>query len=229
MKFSIKAHILQPLIPTYCLLCQLHAKNHELICEHCAETLPKTKNACLQCGLAILDMQTYCAACKTNPPAFDHTIALFQYESPISLLIAQLKFQQNLMIAALLSRYWIHYFLLHPTQLPELIIPVPLHYQRLKKRGFNQALEIAKPVGKYFGIPVDVSACVKVKNTEAQSSLSAKKRQNNIKNAFILTRTIKENHVAILDDVMTTGNTVSEISVLMKNSGAKSINILCFP
>lgn len=158
--------------------------------------------------------------------SFDNTYALFNYAPPISSLIAKLKFQGDLSVAKLFSQYWIDYFL-NKKSLPELIIPVPLHHKRLKERGFNQALEIAKPIGNYFKIPVDTKSCVRIKNTQAQSSLTAKKRINNVSNAFKLDYSISVKHVAILDDVMTTGNTVSEMGYLLKEAGIGRVDVWC--
>lgn len=218
---------LQNLFPVRCLLCDLIANNNRFICETCYCTLPISKNNCKQCGLTISESEVICTQCSINPPPFDYTFCLFNYKEPISSLITQLKFNGNLMIAKLFAQYWIDYFNDHENKFPELIIPVPLHYQRLKERGFNQALEIAKPIGKYFNIPVDTRTCIKLKNTAQQSSLSASKRQKNLKNAFGLSDSINKQHVAILDDVMTTGNTVSEITFLLKKAGVGRVDILC--
>lgn len=111
--------------------------------------------------------------------------------------------------------------------MPECIIPVPLHRRRLRQRGFNQALEIAKPLAKKLQLPVDFKTCIRTKHTRPQSELSAKKRQQNIKNAFTLKKPITAKHVAIVDDVMTTGNTVTELSALLRNNGVTTIEIWC--
>ena len=201
---------LKQVLPVDCLLCDLISKNNQLICDACFNTLPQNHQQQM-----------------IHPPSLDQVIALFHYEPPISSLIAQLKFRENLMIAKLFSQYWIDYLHNPINPLPECILPVPLHHQRLKERGFNQALEIAKPIGKYFKIPIDKQHCIKIKNTAAQSSLSAKKRRDNLKNAFALTRPINARHVVILDDVMTTGNTISEIATLLKKSGVAKVDAWC--
>lgn len=160
--------------------------------------------------------------------ATSHITALFQYTEPISTLIWRLKFQGNLAIANWFSQCWIEYLkkCAYHT-LPEIILPVPLHHTRLQERGFNQALEIAKPIGKYFSIPIDVRTCIRIKNTKAQSLLAGDQRKNNIKNAFGLSYSVNAKYVAILDDVYTTGSTVSEISHLLKKSGVEKIDIWC--
>lgn len=160
-----------------------------------------------------------------SPPPFDHVQALFEYEPPISSLIHQLKFSGNLLIARFLATQWIDH--LKNTIRPDLILPVPLHHTRLSERGFNQALEIAKPIGKHFQIPIDTRSCIRIKNTQAQSSLPASKRKHNLKNAFGLSHAISAKHIAILDDVMTTGNTASEIALLLRKIGVEKIDVWC--
>lgn len=214
------------LFPMRCLLCDLTEKNNRFICDTCYCTLPVSKNNCKQCGITTPESETVCTQCTINPPPFDYTFCLFNYEEPISSFITQLKFNCNLIMAKLFSQYWIDYFQ-NQKDMPELIIPVPLHYKRLKERGFNQALEIAKPIGNYFNIPIDTRICIKLKNTAPQSSLSAAKRRNNLKNAFGLSYSIDQQHVAILDDVMTTGNTASEIALLLKKVGVARVDVWC--
>lgn len=217
------------IFPNRCLLCEFNSE--KLICKDCFEILPRFKSNCRQCGL-INDTEnnlTLCGQCISNPPPFNTTHSLFEYTAPISSLIWQLKFHGNLSIAKLLSDYWIDFISQKyaSNSLPELIIPVPLHHARLKERGFNQALEIAKPIGKYFHIPVDTRTCIRIKNTQAQSSLIASKRKNNLKNAFGLSYPITAKHIAIVDDVMTTGNTVTEIAHLFKKAGVEKIDVWC--
>ena len=109
---------------------------------------------------------------------------------------------------------------------PELIIPIPLHKKRLQERGFNQALEMAKIISKKLKITIDYSSCIRIKNTQAQSLLSSKNRQTNLKQAFTLIKPITANHIAILDDVITTGHTIQEfLSILPLH--VKKIDIWC--
>lgn len=209
---SLLKQFSQSLFPNHCLLCDLDC-DEKFICKNCFDTLPiYEKNKTI-----------------LNPPSIDHVFTLFHYVTPISSLIWKLKFQGDLSIAQLFAQYWINYFKndVTPNALPDLIMPVPLHYARLKERGFNQALEIAKPIGQYFHIPIDTRTCIKIKNTRAQSSLSAEKRKHNLKNAFGLSYSVDAKHIAIVDDVMTTGNTVSEIAQLLKKVGVEKVDVWC--
>lgn len=223
--------LIRKIFPQRCLLCDLNHDGEKNICDYCEVTLPLLKKACVQCATEIISENaiTHCSQCLLKPPPFHHTLALFYYEPPISSLIWRLKFRGDLSIAKLFSQYWIEYIenKIARDSLPEIIIPVSLHHQRLAQRGFNQALEIAKPLGKYFQIPVDTRSCIRIKNTEAQSLLPAKTRKNNMHNAFALSYPIDAKHVAILDDVMTTGNTVSEIAALLQKTGVEKIEVWC--
>ena len=220
--------ILKILLPARCLLCDLNCDDAEFICRQCHDSLPHYQSGCTGCGI-ILDNygeKNLCGACILSPPLYDNMLALFEYEPPISSLIHQLKFNGNLLIARWLATQWITH-LKKINKLPDLIMPVPLHHTRLTERGFNQALEIAKPIGHYFNIRIDARSCIRIKNTQAQSSLSASNRKNNLKNAFGLSHSISAQHVAILDDVVTTGNTVSEIAHLLRKVGIEKIDVWC--
>jgi ComF family protein len=110
-------------------------------------------------------------------------------------------------------------------QVPDLIVPVPLHKFRYRERGFNQAIEIAKIFSKELHIPLDITSCIRHHDTPHQIELSAKQRRKNMKNVFTLIKPINANHVAILDDVMTTGSTAHELASLLKKAGVSRIDI----
>jgi ComF family protein len=106
-------------------------------------------------------------------------------------------------------------------QLPELIVPIPLHRQRLCERGYNQAIELARPIARHLNIPLDYSSCARAKHTQAQSLLRAAERKYNMRNAFVVARPerLQGRWVAVLDDVITTGNTVHEFCRKLKDDG----------
>jgi ComF family protein len=109
--------------------------------------------------------------------------------------------------------------------LPDLILPVPLHRQRLRVRGFNQSLEIARPIGRHFGIPVTSRLCRRVRATPAQTGLDRKTRRKNLRQAFQLNGGVQGQAIALLDDVVTTGSTVTELARLLKRSGASRVDV----
>lgn len=111
--------------------------------------------------------------------------------------------------------------------LPDLIIPIPLHSQRLHERGFNQALEIARPIAKNLAIPIDYQGIKRIKHTLAQSGLSAKARKQNISQAFAAFRDYSGLSIAVIDDVVTTSHTMMEFCRVLKNQGAAHITVWC--
>lgn len=221
------------LLPPTCLLCGNNWQNTHNICVNCQKSLPILPHHCPQCAQflpAAITNPIKCGACLRNPPPFNATYALFAYEQPIISMIIKLKFQHQLGIAELLGELLAKkaketWYALHP--LPDLLIPIPLHPHRLRERGFNQSLEIAKPASKILGLPIDYQGIKRVKATAAQSGLSAAARKQNIANAFVACRDYTGLTVAILDDVITTGHTIMECSRTLKIHGAKHIDIWC--
>lgn len=213
--------------PTVCLACH-EITESERICRFCLQELPWNKIHCNQCGLPwdkSIETTLRCGTCITHPPVFQQTFAPFRYQPPITQFIAQLKFHQQLYYAHFFAMVLAEHIATAP--LPQYLIPVPLHRRRLQKRGFNQALEIAKPLAKRLHIPLALKACYRSKNTAPQTELSAKQRHANIKNAFTMNPLFRAEHVAIIDDVMTTGSTVRELSLLLYQQGVKKIDVWC--
>lgn len=108
---------------------------------------------------------------------------------------------------------------------PDLILPVPLHKARYRQRGFNQAIEIARIVGRELQTPLDLTSCKRNRDTPHQTRLPAKKRRKNLKNAFSIIKPIHAQHIAILDDVMTTGSTAHELAYVLKKAGVGRVDV----
>lgn len=226
--------IIQWLLPATCVLCAENINRDIDLCFDCDNDVPRMNQACYRCAFPLkgnLCEQNLCGSCLQKPPAFDRTLALCRYEEPIITFINLLKFSGQLKYAKILNQLFINYiksnnqYLQH---LPECIIPVPLHPSRLKERGFNQALELCRNVAKYFAIPILPNICQRIRATTSQSLIAAKERQNNMKNAFVITQEFNAKHIAIIDDVVTTGSTIAEISKLFKSHGVKQIDIWCY-
>lgn len=220
---------LMSLLPRLCVLCGSASHTARNCCEPCQLALPILSHHCQQCA-HILPVGDRCPTCQHNPPPFRQTYALAPYQAPIIHLITRLKFQHQLSHAQLLgdlltSRIQQDWYLNHP--LPDLIIPIPLHPQRLKARGFNQALEIARPIHKALTIPLDLSGSKRIKATAAQSSLTARERGQNMANAFHADRDYTGLHIAVLDDVITTGHTMRAFCQTLKQAGATYIDVWC--
>jgi len=213
-----------------CLLCLSPTSNNYLLCSGCESELPKNTAHCVICAVPfplpqMTENTLVCGKCQKVPPHYTTSLIPHIYASPLKQLISQLKFQGNLTVTPLLAENFIHSIKYRKNNRPECIIPVPLHPQRLRERGFNQALELARIIAKQLDIPLDYSLCQRNKATPFQSGLSAKQRKLNLKNAFVVTKQQPYKHVAIFDDVVTTGTTVNELAKQLKESGVETIEI----
>lgn len=219
--------------PPSCMLCgsigqvwmERDAQGIDL-CSGCHSALPINEHACVQCGIPFdteLD-ETTCGQCQRVAPAFDRCLALYRYEAPMDTLITRLKFHHRLAIARLLSTL-MQGKIRNLDPLPEAILPVPLHPSRLRERGFNQALEIARPIARALHIPLLLHECERTRATVMQSSLPAKQRSKNVKGVFRVSRAIPYQHIAIIDDVMTTGQTVGELAKVLRAAGVPRIDV----
>jgi ComF family protein len=233
---QIKNHYLKKicswLLPFTCILCGHSSERNQDLCEPCYQTLVLLKKGCLCCAIPLPEKVAglRCGQCLQKTPPFDVTHALYSYQLPITRLILELKFNQALINARILGEHLadaIQQSWYQTKVLPNIIIPVPLHATRLKERGFNQALEIARPIAKALKIPLSTTHCQRHKLTAPQSMLSAAKRQQNVKNAFTVTGNFTGQHVAVIDDVITTGNTITEFCKVLKQHGARQIDVWC--
>jgi len=224
-------NVLFRIMPPLCTVCGAPGHNKLDICDGCLMDIAQNRPACPRCALPLEATQNnanVCGQCLQHPPIYDHSYALAIYEPPIDRLIQHLKFNNKLNYARLLGMLMAAEITRNSGERPDVIIPVPLHPQRLRQRGFNQALEIARPIAQQLTIPLNNTSCVRIKATTEQSSLSARQRIDNIKGAFALRADISAQHVVIIDDVMTTGNTVSELARVIKQAGANRVDVwLC--
>lgn len=169
-------------------------------------------------------MPQLCGRCLTKNPSFDETHAPFLYDDVMRFLITQLKFQQRYKHARLLGTLLANY-LAETTELAECIIPIPLHPKRYRQRGFNQSIEIARHLSNQLAIPLDLNSCVRQKDTPHQTGLPAKQRRKNIKNAFSVIKPLHYQHIAIVDDVMTTGATAEALAQALKRHGVSRVDV----
>jgi len=219
------------LLPSRCLLCSQRCYGEEL-CVACLKELPILTEICPRCALpfSTIGLPLLCGKCLKTPPPFDNSYVLFAYEGAIPHLVTHLKFHAQLIYAELLGK-WLAQKIASSwyagKTLPDCIIPVPLHPQRLRERGFNQALEIAKPIASTLKLPLLKRGIIRIKYTQPQTILPASKRQQNMRKSFYTVEDYTGRHVAIVDDVMTTGHTLTELSHTLKNAGAKRIDVWC--
>lgn len=215
------------LLPPTCLLCNGRGIDNRDLCQPCLVSLRRNYHCCYRCAeIFEKDMHSpgLCGHCLSQPPAFDETHAPFIYDENIGHLIRTLKFNRHYANARLLGAL-LSNSLRTSVEMPDIIIPVPLHTLRYRERGFNQSIEIARTVAKQLHIPLDFNSCKRHRNTEKQSNLPSKKRRKNMKNAFSVVTPIDFQHVAIIDDVMTTGTTVNELAKVLKKSGVQRVDV----
>ena len=140
------------LLPQYCVLCQQKTNRDLSICWACEKDLPFAGHVCRNCAKPLLTQDQVCGKCLKKPPPYHDLFTLFRYEQPIIAMITRLKFNNQLVYAKLLGELMANY--LKDIKNPDFIIPVPLHNKRLQSRGFNQSVEIARPISKKLQIPI---------------------------------------------------------------------------
>ncbi len=219
----------------HCYLCANRSEGRETICPACLDDLPFNTNACPGCAKPNAASRL-CAAClnRTVSPGgvgrsgvfIYKSRALFQYHYPVNHIIHCMKFRQCLELANYLGEMMGEIFFNHDTTLPDCIIPVPLHARRLVSRGYNQSVELARPLARQLGVNLDTHSCKRVRNTIPQSDLPAKKRKGNVRNSFSVTQGINYNHVLLIDDVITTGSTVNELARTLYKAGVARVDVL---
>ncbi len=214
------------LLPPRCLLCG-GPSVAICICEPCRTELPWPGSHCLQCALPLSSpVDKICAACIQKRPPFTRTLCPLQYQFPADRLVQSFKFRRQLAAGRILSHLMCECVVAADQPFPELLIPVPLHMLRLMKRGFNQAYELSSYAGKLLSIPLAASALRRARHTRAQSGLTRSHRRRNLRGAFSWHGPrLTGLHVALVDDVMTTGTTVGECARVLKKAGAKRIDI----
>ena len=167
-----------------------------------------------------------CGECQSSQRAYIKVHALFEYAQPLDDLITSMKFGQQLGAARLLGELLLDHCFRHSINLADYaVIPVPLHKQRLRERGYNQILEVARPLARALRLPLLTTAVQRQQPTRAQSGLSAKARVRNLKGAFSVSAKALPASVLIVDDVITTGATIDELAKTLDKAGVEKIEI----
>jgi ComF family protein len=201
-----------------CLLCGARA-GESMLCEPCANRLPRLPPSCPLCAMPSPGASV-CGACLTRPPAFDATLAVWSYEFPVDRLVQSLKYLGNLPVARLFGDALARRVGERISQV-DLFVPMPLARERLRARGFNQAVEIARSLPRRAGIAhADIE---RVRDTASQTDLPYVDRARNVRGAFACGRALDGLRVAVIDDVMTTGATLAELAGTLKKAGAARV------
>ena len=221
------ANIQDWLLPSLCPACGATAEKGQGLCQGCTQTLPGLGYACPRCAKPYehADIQGECGACQKRPPAFERGIALYRYAPPVDHFIRELKFNRQLGLARLLGEHLAKRVMDEPR--PDRIIPVPLHRARLRERGYNQALEIARPLARALDVPIDFQSLQRVRATLPQTGLAVAARRKNVRDAFRLRAadSVRGQHLALVDDVMTTGSTAQAAAKCLRAAGADKVEV----
>ena len=230
---------LNSLLPEHCLLCLASIDPHNSlslgdapsICRHCYRELPTLGNQCRRCALPLYDHgdshinATLCGECLNSAATFDKTYCAFIYDAPIDQLINRIKHQADFSTLPMLNKALIDSVSLEAIEHLDVLIPVPLHWRRQLMRGFNQATLITKALSKAFKIPYNDNLTKRHQATTAQQQFSRKQRLGNLKQAFQCSKEVRALHIGLVDDVITTGATVTAVSNSLLATGASSVTL----
>lgn len=215
----------RPLILNQCLICHNNSSQYPSLCSGCITLLSHTEFTCDKCGIKLQANQPTCGACLIKPPHFSHTSYICEYQPPIDKWVMALKFGQKILFSKLIAELMLPF--INKEQSRFVLMPVPLHKARLRKRGYNQAYEIAKELALLSGRKL-VTSLLRHKNTEMQAQLKFKQRAKNVENAFTIKQDLSHQHIILIDDVMTSGNTLNECAKVLKKAGAQEVKVLVF-
>lgn len=217
---------LDVLLPPYCVLCQLPS-GFGCLCRSCREQLVPPGPHCRRCGLPLSrSHDRVCGRCLQRRLPYDSTVYPLQYRFPADRLVQALKFNGQLVAGRILAGLMHERVSKSNAPLPDALVPVPLHAWRLFQRGFNQSHELAAHLSAALGIPLQAAVLQRRRHTRAQSGLDRKQRRRNLRGAFCWRgRQEPARHIALIDDVMTTGTTVGECARVLKKAGAKRVDV----
>ena len=231
----------QNLLPGSCSLCRGSLKRFDnALCQRCIAELPRLTSSCQRCAVPLAS-DFVCAACQLTPPVFRRCIAAFRYQPPINSIIVRLKSDAYIaelqqLSAVLAERITVTYREAQQV-IPQVVIPLPLHWLKMTRRGFNQSHILCQLLAKHFSrqhntaLNLRTDICRRIAQGQAQHLLSAKQRLSGIKNAFIAEQpvnvSLKGLSVAVVDDVVTTGATANSVAAALLRAGVKDVDIWC--
>lgn len=234
--------ILDVVYPRYCLECAINLQDteHFYLCPDCINRMEFINQAdtCSRCGIDLgpyVGGQGLCRDCGVLPPRFDRAVAVARYRGVMRDVILKFKYRRDKPLAAPLSDLlagvakflWVD-FTPEGNEKTGMILPVPLYRTKLKQRGFNQSELLAARVSNILKISLVTDNLVKIKETPDQAGLDGTARRENLKDAFTVKRPeeIRDKSILLIDDVVTTGTTASEISRMLKRNGARQVFML---
>lgn len=215
-----------------CVLCDEASGNPYALCEACECELPWLDEQCTVCALPLAMSGFTCAPCRRRPPAFEKVETPWHYGFPVDSLITRFKHNRQWPYGRLLAEltsHWLDHRFNEGLPRPQLLIPVPMGRKRLRRRGFNQAEMLARWLSKALHIDCDSTLVQRPRETQAQQELGARARLHNLQQAFSLLpdARLEGLHVALVDDVMTTGATAQALATLLRQGGAARVDVYC--
>jgi len=219
------------LTPYHCYFCDGTTTTGSWVCSGCYADLPWNNNHCMLCALPMPSSlpNLICRECQCYPPSFELAICAFRYELPIDMAIQLIKYHRKRYFVAEMTQMLADYIETRYVQkdYPDLLVAVPIHRDRQKQRGFNQSQLMANKLSSIFNIPADQKLLRKLKATKSQAGLKKPQRIHNLEGSFSIQKSVKDQHIAIIDDVMTTMATAELLSKMLLKAGAKQVDIWC--
>ncbi|MFC3815445.1 ComF family protein [Lysobacter sp. GCM10012299] len=210
--------------PPHCLVCGDPGADGLDLCRPCLAALPYNRRGCRHCALPLERTATTCGACLRQPPPQASTRAVFIYAAPIDRLLPRVKFHGDLASARLLATLMARE--LADADRPQALVPLPLHRSRLRRRGYDQALELARPLANTLQLPLRDDLLHRRRATAAQSTLDVDARRRNVRDAFACRAgAALPAHVAVIDDVMTTGATARAAALALRRAGVARVDV----
>lgn len=220
--------LIDRVVPQRCALCLLPSTTG--YCPNCQSLLPWLAYGCRICAAPLppASRARSCGQCQAKPPDYVASCIPFHYRSPIADHIHALKYRGQLHYAVALSHMLADNIAQMTEPWPDVIIPIPLHWRKIARRGFNQSSEISRVLSRRLGLPLHHAGLIRVKNTRPQTGLAEKTRRANIRNAFqyhpdLRARNI--HHVALVDDVVTSGSTVRAAARVLVRGGVQRVTV----
>lgn len=206
-------------------------KNNGFLCKLCAEKIESLyvqKGYCIRCGESLASEKlTCCGECLTNKRPWDYFSFYGYYKGVLREIITEFKYKGDFAYLGILQDLLCKAYFKGDFDFdPDVIIPVPIHKNRLKLRGFNQSLEISKRLSRLIGVPIERNILVRTKDTVSQVGLKKSEREKNVKNVFRVIGDVKGINIILVDDVYTSGATASECSKVLKAVGARIVSVL---
>lgn len=207
----------------HCLIC--HVKTPQVVCEACLQHLTTLGHKCTTCARPLsIPTDTICGHCIKHKPALDGILTVYAYTAPLRFLIHEFKYREGYFLTKTLTKMLLD--ALPKDYMTDCIVPVPMHTQRLRERGFDHTLWLARAVSRHVPFHLETNLCKKTNHTTNSAQLNAEQRKKNTQDAYQV-QPSRYQHVTLLDDLTTTGETANTLARLLKKNGAQTVMLWC--